>query len=161
MGQGEPQSAPTEIAAADIVTELQARHVQALAASQQSKVQHYVSCIRGGVSFESYQPAEYLTAVADRARRARLAQLRTGSHWLRVETGRWQRLELEQRVCPHCDAAAVDDDSHMVFDCPKYAGLRLQFAALFASGDRNLGSFLSQDPVVVASYVHQCHCLTA
>lgn len=90
-----------------------------------------------------------------------MAQLRTGSHWLAVETGRWQRLEREQRVCPHCDVAAIEDEAHMLFDCPFYAGLRLQYAALFSSGDRNLGSFLSQDPVQVAQFVHKCHGLTA
>ncbi|GAB4814024.1 hypothetical protein N2152v2_001070 [Parachlorella kessleri] len=113
--------------------------VQAVAISQKSKVQLYNSCVRGGLQLSSYQPAEYLSAVADRPRRVRMAQLRTGSHWLRVETGRWQRLEREQRVCPHCEAAAVEDERHMVFDCPTYAGLRLQFPALFSSGGRSLG----------------------
>ena len=135
---------------------MQARHVGELSACAKSKVQHYVSCVRGGISLEGYQPAEYLAAVADRPRRVRLAQLRTGSHWLRVETGRWQRLERGQRLCPHCDTGVVEDEMHMVFDCALYTGVRQQFADLFGSGDRNLGSFLSQPPVRVAQFVHQC-----
>ena len=90
-----------------------------------------------------------------------MAQLRTGSHWLRIETGRWQKLERSQRVCPHCGAAAVEDEAHMVFDCAMYAGLRQQFADLFTMGDRSLAVFLSQDPVRVAQFVHQCYELTA
>ena len=90
----------------------------------------------------------------------RRAQLRTGSHWLRVETGRWQRLERAQRLCPHCDAGVVEDELHMVFDCALYNGVRQQFADLFGSGDKNLGSFLSQHPVRVAQFVHQCFGLT-
>ena len=156
LGVGVDLHAPTEIDAAEIVQAMQARQVGALAASAKSKVQYYVSAVRCGVSLESYQPAEYLAAVTDRSRLVRLAQLRTGSHWLRVETGRWQRLEREQRVCPHCDAAAVEDEAHMVFDCPKYAGVRQQCHDLFCSGDRNIGSFLSQPPVRVAQFVHQC-----
>ena len=153
-------SASTEVNAADVVKTMQARHVGELSACAKSKVQHYVSCVRGGISLEGYQPAEYLAAVADRPRRERLAQLRTGSHWLRVETGRWQRLERAQRLCPHCDAGIVEDEMHLVFDCALYNGVRQQFADLFSSGDRNLDSFLSQHPVRVAQFVHQCFGLT-
>lgn len=161
LGMGVDLSAPTEIAAAEIVKTMQEHHVGALAACAKSKVQYYVSCVRGEVSLEGYQPAAYLAALADRPRLVRLAQLRTGSHWLKVETGRWQRLERSQRLCPHCDAGAVEDEVHMVFDCALYAGVRQQYADLFCSGDRNLGSFLSQPPVRVAQFVHQCFLLTA
>ncbi len=51
---------------------------------------------------EEYAPAAYIRAVRQRARRVALAQLRTGSHWLGEETGRWARVPREQRVCPHC-----------------------------------------------------------
>jgi hypothetical protein len=162
LGKEVSLGAPTEFAAADIVATVQARELDALTASQKSKVQHYISCIRGGgVTIDNYQPTAYLAAVADRPRRACLAQLRTGSHWLRVETGRWQRLEREQRVCPHCAAGAVEDEMHMIFDCPKYDGVRQQFPALFSSGNRNLGSFLSQDPTAVAEFIYQCYRLAA
>ena len=87
--------------------------------------------------------------------------MRTGSHWLRIETGRWQKLERAQRICPNCGAAAVEDEAHVVFDCAMYAGLRQQFADLFTMVDRNLALFLSQDPVRVAQFVHQCYELTA
>ena len=64
-------------------------------------------------------------------------------------------------MCPHCGSAAVEDEAHMVFDCALYAGLRQRYADLFTLGDRNLGSFLSQDPVRVAQFVHQCYELTS
>ena len=153
--------APTPVGDAEVEQAMQARWLGELAASEKPKVQHYVGAVRGGVTWEAYQPAAYLTAVADRPRRVRLAQLRTGSHWLKVETGRWQRLERNARVCPHCVSAAVEDEMHMIFDCPRYAGLRQQFADLFPSGDRNLGSFLSQDPVRVAQFIYECYRLDA
>ena len=131
-----------------------------MAACRKSKVHQYVHTVRGGIQAKNYHPAAYLAAVADRPRRMRLAQLRTGSHWLRIETGRWQKLERAQRICPNCGAAAVEDEAHMVFDCDLYTGLRLQFADLFTMGDRNLALFLSQDPVRVAQFVHQCYELT-
>ena len=153
--------APAPVGEAQVEKAMQARWLAELAACEKSKVQHYVHMVRNGIGAHGYQPAAYLAAVADRPRRVRLAQLRTGSHWLKLETGRWQKLERAQRICPHCDAAAVEDERHMVFDCALYAGLRQQFADLFTAGDRNLGSFLSQDPVRVAQFAHQCFQLTA
>ena len=125
------------------------------------KALHYVAVVRGGVTMDTYQPAAYLEAVADRPRRVRVAQLRTGSHWLREETGRWQGLAREQRVCPHCERAAVEDAGHLVFKCPRYDGCRQQFEDLFAGGSDVLSAFLSQDPVRVAQFVYECHRLTA
>ena len=45
----------------------------------------------------------------------RLAQLRTGSHQLRVETGRWERPRVarEQRICQRCQSGEVNDEHHM------------------------------------------------
>src|SRR4051794_8443471 len=59
--------------------------------SDARKVREWLQ-IRGPLAFGAYEPAVYLQAVASRTGRVRLAQFRTGSHWLRVETGRWVRL---------------------------------------------------------------------
>ena len=52
-------------------------------------------------------------SVRERRRREALAQLRTGSHWLAEETGRWSRLSREQRICPHC-GSGVEDVAHVI-----------------------------------------------
>lgn len=161
LGIAVDMQAPAAVEAAQVVQAMMSSWVAGLESSTKCKLQHYVREIRGGISLEDYKPADYLLVVADRPRRMRLAQLRTGSHWLRVETGRWQRLERDQRVCPHCDSAAIEDESHLVFDCPMYAGLRQQFAGLFTSGARKLSAFFSQDPVLVAEFIRQCNLKTA
>lgn len=152
---------PPQTDAAQIETAMKAKLVAEMANSEMSKVRHYVENVRDGISMNTYQPARYLAVVADRPRRLRLAQLRTGSHWLRVEMGRWQRLKKEERLCPHCPLAAIEDETHLVFDCPKYSGLRQRFAVLFTAGDRKLSAFLSQDPVVVAEFIRQCYLCAA
>lgn len=153
--------APSTIHDAQVEKAMMSRQVETLAANTQCKIQHYVVAVRNGISLDTYQPAAYLQAVADRPRRMRLAQLRTGSHWLRVETGRWHKLPREERVCSHCNSGAVEDAEHMVFDCSHYAGVRQQFGDLFAVGGRELSGFLSQDPVRVAQFMHQCYLLSA
>ncbi len=61
----------------------------------------YVGTVLGGrlPAPEEYAPAAYIGAVRLRSRWEALAQLRTGSHWLGEETGRWAR-------CPGSSACA-------------------------------------------------------
>ena len=97
------------------------------------KVQRYIEDVWGGsISAEAYTPASFLCDVPERRHRVRLAQWRTGSHWMAEETGRWQRLDRTQRPCPHCQAP-LEDVRHAVCDCPLYAGLREEYAELFHS----------------------------
>lgn len=103
------------------------RHVASLNSAEASaKVQHYMAEVRGGhIDPDTYTlPQPFLTAVPRRCQFRRLAQIRTGSDWLAVETGRWQRLPREQRVCPHCPSGAVEDAPHVTFCCPHYAQMR-------------------------------------
>ena len=59
-------------------------------------------------------PERYRIAVT------RLCQL--GSHYLRVETGRWSRTPLELRLCP-C-TTNVQTEAHVLINCPFTAQLR-------------------------------------
>ena len=152
--------APSPVNDDEVARAARARHIEQLAACNQPKVQRYVRAVLGGVSLETYKPAAYIGAVADRPRRMRLAQLRTGSHWLAEETGRWRGVERAERRCPHCEGGVVEDAQHMVFDCRLYSGLRQQFADLFGVG-RDLQAFLAQDSVRVAQFVHLCHAQSA
>jgi hypothetical protein len=58
-----------------------------------------------------------------------------GCHWLRVETRRREGLDRPNRTCPHYSLGVVEDEHHMVFDCPKYARLRADYSeSLFGVG---------------------------
>ena len=60
----------------------------------------------------------YFTAFRNHRRRV-LCQFRVGSHWLRVQLGRFERLPHESRHCMH-ESNDVDDEMHIIFDCPHY-----------------------------------------
>jgi hypothetical protein len=67
------------------------KHVAALnSADASAKVQRYTTEVGGGhIDSDTYTLAQpYLTAVPRRCQFRRLAQIRTGSDWLAVETGR-------------------------------------------------------------------------
>ena len=60
-----------------------------------------------------------------------LLQIRTGSHWLAVATGRWRRTPFAQRLCRKCTACQVEDVAHVAFECPVYACVREAYVGLF------------------------------
>src|SRR6185437_8997490 len=55
--------------------------------------------------------------------RVRLTELRCGTHRLRVETGRWEKEELAERVCRVCVCGPVEDELHVLLDCYVYRDL--------------------------------------
>ena len=85
-----------------------------------------------------------------------MAQLRTGSSWLAVETGRQEGSDRVDRVCQRCSSSAVDDVDHMVFDCAALEVQRWNHPSLFTQESRCLSDFMAQDPTEVAAFVYEC-----
>ena len=122
-----------------------------------TKLAHYLDAAWGGNLPQPGEyvplPAAYLGAVRQRIRRGALAQLRTGSHWLAEETGRWEQVPCAQRTCPHCQGG-IEDVQHVLFVCPLYASVRARFPDLVSQ--TTVHAFLRQDPVLVATFVAEC-----
>ena len=53
-----------------------------------------------------------------------IAALRSGTNWLRVETGRWSKEMVENRKCMVCASGSVEDEEHFLLRCPGYASQR-------------------------------------
>ena len=149
-----PATGPRHIDIKAELSALQQRYLTSVSQSALPKVQLYLGQVADALCTDSYQMASYLKEVTSRAQLRRLAQLRTGSHQLRVETGRWERPRVarEQRICQRCQSGEVDDEHHMVFDCPALEEVRVQHAGLFA-GSADLRSFLAQESSQVAAFV--------
>ncbi len=125
-----------------------------LAAAQGTRAVQYVAAT--GADGARDMP-RYLRTLEHRGRWRELAQLRTGSHWLAEETGRWQQQQRAQRVCPHCAAAGeehVQDAAHAIFHCPHNADLRAHYPQLFTPAHTaSLYSFFTfPDPVQLSSF---------
>ena len=57
--------------------------------------------------------------------RLAFTRLRLSSHRLRIETGRWSRLAREQRLCT---CGGVQDECHVLRDCPHTQYIRTLYA---------------------------------
>jgi hypothetical protein len=53
-----------------------------------------------------------------------MAMMRGGSNDLRIETGRYEKLEVEKRVCIFCDTKEVEDEHHFLCKCDAWADQR-------------------------------------
>ena len=67
-----------------------------------------------------------VTEIPEYARRA-FTRIRLGSHWLKIETGRWSRIDREQRTCP---CGNIQTEEHMICVCPYTAHLRDKFISI-------------------------------
>ena len=47
-------------------------------------------------------------------------RLRTSSHRLRIEIGRYQGIPRHNRICTKCSANEIEDEIHFLFQCSKY-----------------------------------------
>jgi hypothetical protein len=114
--------------------------------------------VRGSITAASYRPQPYLRLRNREARRA-LAQLRVGTHWLHVDTGRRAQpfRPREQRTCHLC-TGQVEDELHMLLVCPLYAPDRERAGDLLA-GVPTLRALMGGDQAQqgkVADFVLAC-----
>ena len=67
-----------------------------------------------------YLTENYVKGCFSRKYRSLLAQIRCGILPIRVETGRFHRLPLEERICEFCDSGDIEDEIHLLLFCNNY-----------------------------------------
>ena len=91
----------------------------------------------------SFSKEPYIDLVRNRNQRSFLSRLRTGSHHLNIEMGRWTRpvTPIEERTCQYCipassascspgsgqspsTSACIDNEHHFLMSCSRFSGVR-------------------------------------
>ena len=57
--------------------------------------------------------------------RRAITKIRTSSHRLKIETGRWDKVDREDRICENCLLNKIEDESHLLFECHMHIQERL------------------------------------
>ena len=70
-----------------------------------------------------YEPEHYVNTVMPYGHRSALAKFRCGVAPIRVETGRYERLDLNERICPVC-THGIEDEMHVLLYCYLYNDVR-------------------------------------
>ena len=90
-----------------------------------------------------------------------MSQFRTGSHWLRIQTGRFIGLERSCRLCTRCQQGVVDNELHCLLACPAFDRLRCDFSIVTAGVSSVTGFFdINTDLQAVAKFLVQCRLLS-
>ena len=87
-----------------------------------------------------------------------LATFRTGSHSLRVQTGRYDAVEFKCRTCDCCEHE-IEDEMHAIFICPMHSSLRAKFADLFGHASDLHGFFAQYAIHRIALFLTECRAL--
>ena len=94
--------------------------------------------------FKSFYKTEmYAHKIQRRDRRSAIAKFRSGTFPIRIETGRYRNppIPVEQRTCYMCDLNEVEDEKHVLMNCPKYEDIRNQYNILV----NDFESFMADD----------------
>lgn len=100
----------------------------------------------------SYETEHYVrNHIMSRARRSALAKFRCGVAPLRIETGRYERLSLDKRICFNC-TAKVENEEHVLLECPLYNDIRRELFGKIEMPVRDFHALSNSDKV--------CHLLS-
>ena len=73
---------------------------------------------------ENYSPSAYIDLTRKNPLRRTLVKFRIGCHNLRVGTGRYDKIVLDERICPLCSGTKIEDEIHLLLDCQRYSSMR-------------------------------------
>mgnify|MGYP001545129845 CR=1 FL=1 len=89
----------------------------------------------------------YQTPTLAEYKRIVLTRLRLSSHNLAVETGRWSRIPLEQRLCP---CGSVQTELHILFECSQTEHVR----TIYPDVPRD---FSNIPPEILCDFAYSCY----
>jgi hypothetical protein len=86
----------------------------------------------------------YLSVLTSIKKKISLAKIKTNSHELHSEIGRWSipKMPWDKRVCHLCDTKRVEYEKQFLLDCPTYTHIRFQFQNICHT--TNLPNLLTQ-----------------
>ena len=91
----------------------------------------YKPKLRNYVKFkQSIYVEDYVVSNISRCQRSLLAQFRMGILPLNIETGRYFRKLLNERLCLLCNESAIEDEYHFMLSCPVYNVERVNLCKL-------------------------------
>ena len=70
-----------------------------------------------------------------------LCKFRSGSHRLPVETGRWQNLPREDRLCHLCESGDIGDEFHYIMSCKFFKNERKRYLPEYCQKNINVFKF--------------------
>ena len=113
---------------------------------------------------KQYRLETYLTNCSNINHRKSFCKLRTSSHDLMIEKGRYQNIPKDDRKCKYCNK--VEDELHLLDDCKLYNELRKSIFSQTKVAEKHNNNFkisnmlnIEEYQTAVMKYVHECFCI--
>ena len=89
---------------------------------------------------------KYLYVLTSSKKKINIVKIRTNSHELHSETGRWMvpKTPWVERICHLCENTNIEDEKHFLLECPSYTHIISQFHNIYCNYDL-LGLFTCQN----------------
>ncbi len=81
----------------------------------------------------------YLKDITVMKFRTAFARLKVSSHRLAIESGRWNRTPVNNRICEVC--ARLEDEYHFILECVMYADIRIKYIRRYYRHRPNMAKF--------------------
>ncbi len=113
----------------------------------------------------TFETEMYLNKPMDFKCRKCFSMLRCGTAPLRIETGRYESLPVEQRICEVCDSNNVEDEMHFFISCNAFTQERTNLFTHVSQFVDNFNEFslvdkfivLMSDPNICTFTAKACH----
>ena len=73
----------------------------------------------------------------EKSRRSLLARFRLGVFSIAIETGRYNRVPLQERLCCICHNGEIEDEIHFLCNCKAYENERQKLYCLVSETQKN------------------------
>ena len=90
------------------------------------------------------KPSYYLKVIHNKNYRSALAKFRCGVAPIRLETGRYEQLQIDERICPTCNEE-IEDEEHVLIRCNTYNDVRQEVFRFANSIDVNFDNMDDRD----------------
>ena len=99
-----------------------------------------------------------MSDIQEFSHRREFAKLRSGTHELRIETGRHKGEELKDRVCVLCARGLVEDEEHLLLDCWLYETYRQRMFSEISNwtGGTYMLNFMRDDREWMVQMIGNC-----
>ena len=77
--------------------------------------------------------------------RSAYCKYRCGVAPIRIETGRFENLSIENRTCPFCHA--IETENHVIFYCAVYEDIRIKLINIAMSVNPNFNDMQGNDKI--------------
>ena len=73
---------------------------------------------------DNYEVEPYLNTIGNFDQRRQYTKLRISNHKLAIESGRFHKTSIEDRLCTLCNDHKIESEIHMLYNCAYFGDLR-------------------------------------